>query len=89
MVSGLVIYLVGDVKVIEGGEDIVFDGLSHYRVPYRGWCRLRVPQSWVSMRYVPLPFLKGLIIKSALEPSFRRVDLCCEARLGLVVCQSG
>ena len=28
MVSGLVIYLVGDVKVIEGGEDIVFDGLS-------------------------------------------------------------
>ena len=29
MVSGLVIYLVGDVKVIEGGEDIVFDGLSH------------------------------------------------------------
>ena len=26
MVSGLVIYSVGDVKVIEGGEDIVSDG---------------------------------------------------------------
>ena len=38
------------------------------------------------MRHIPLPFSKGLITNSALEPSFQRVDLCCEVRLGLVVC---
>ena len=32
--SGLVIYSVGDVKVIEGGEDIVFDGLSWVTVEF-------------------------------------------------------
>ena len=32
--SGLVIYSVGDVKVIEGREDIVFDGLSWVTVEF-------------------------------------------------------
>ena len=34
MVSGLVIYLVFDVKVTEGGEDIVSDGLSWVSVEF-------------------------------------------------------
>ena len=34
MVSGLVIYSVGDVKVIKGGEDIVSDGLSWVTVEF-------------------------------------------------------
>ena len=34
MVSGLVIYSVGDVKVIEGGEDIVSDGMIWVAVEF-------------------------------------------------------
>ena len=30
------------------------------------------------MMHIPLPLSKGLIIKSALEPSFRSVDLRCD-----------
>ena len=30
------------------------------------------------MMHIPLPLSKGLITKSALEPSFRSVDLCCD-----------
>ena len=39
------------------------------------------------MRHIPLPLSKGLKTKSALESSFWRADLCCEMRLGLVVCR--
>ena len=47
MVPGLVIYSVGDVKVIEGGEDIVSYGLSWVSVEFLidGGCWLGVPQS--------------------------------------------
>ena len=38
------------------------------------------------MRHIPLPLSKGLASKSELKPSFLRVDFCCEASLGLVVC---
>ena len=37
------------------------------------------------MRHIPLLFLNGLITRSGLEPSFLRVDPCCEVRLGLVI----
>ena len=38
------------------------------------------------MRHILLRLSKGLMTKSGLEPSFLRVDLCCELKLGLVVC---
>ena len=38
------------------------------------------------MRHILLPLSKGSITKLTLEPSFRRVDLCCKVRLGLLVC---
>ena len=38
------------------------------------------------MKHILLPLSKGLITKSALEPGFWRVGLCCNVRLGLVVC---
>ena len=38
------------------------------------------------MRHILLPLSKDLMDKSGLEPSFLRVDLCCEVRLDLVVC---
>ena len=38
------------------------------------------------MRHIPLPLSKGSITKLTLETSFRRVDLCCKVRLGLLVC---
>ena len=38
------------------------------------------------MRHIPLPLSNGLVTKSGLEPSFLRVDLCCEVRLGFVAC---
>ena len=28
----------------------------------------------------------GLMARSGLEPNFMRVDLCCEVRLGLLIC---
>ena len=37
------------------------------------------------MRHIPLPLSNGLITRSGLEPSFLRVDLCCEVRLGLAI----
>ena len=47
MVPGLVIYSVGDAKVIEGGEDIVSYDLSGVSVEFLidGGCWLGVPQS--------------------------------------------
>ena len=38
------------------------------------------------MRHISLVLSNGLITKSGLEPSFLRVNLCCEMRLGLLVC---
>ena len=38
------------------------------------------------MRHIPLPLLNGLITRSGFEPSFLRMDLYCEVRLGLVTC---
>ena len=38
------------------------------------------------MRHILLPLSNGLVTKSGLEPSFLRVDLCCEVRLGFVAC---
>ena len=37
------------------------------------------------MRHIPLPLSNGLITKPGLEPSFLRVDLCYEVRLGLAI----
>ena len=37
------------------------------------------------MRHIPLPLSNGLITRSGLEPSFLRVDLCCEVRFGLAI----
>ena len=37
------------------------------------------------MRHIPLPLSSGLTTRSRLEPSFLRVDLCCEVRLGLAI----
>ena len=37
------------------------------------------------MRHIPLPLLNGLITRSESEPSFLRVDLCCEVGLGLAI----
>ena len=37
------------------------------------------------MSHIPLPLSKGLITKSALEPRFGRVDLCCEVSFGFVL----
>ena len=39
------------------------------------------------MRHIPLPLSKGLMTRSGLEPSFLSVNLCCEVRLGLLVCR--
>ena len=41
------------------------------------------------MRHIPLSLSNGLITRSELEPSFLRVDLCCEVRLGLAMCGGG
>ena len=41
------------------------------------------------MRHIPLPLSNGLITRSGLEPSFLRVDLCCEVKLGLVTYGGG
>ena len=41
------------------------------------------------MRHIPLPLPNGLITRSGLEPSFLRVDFCCEVRLGLAICGGG
>ena len=37
------------------------------------------------MRHIPLPLSNGLITRSGLQPSFLRMDLCCEVRLGFVI----
>ena len=37
------------------------------------------------MRHILLPLSSGLITRLRLEPSFLRVDLCCEVRLGLAI----
>ena len=37
------------------------------------------------MRHIRLPLSNGLITRSGMEPSFLRVDLCCEVRLDFVI----
>ena len=41
------------------------------------------------MMHIPISSSNGLITRSGLEPSFLRVDLCCEVRLGLAICGEG
>ena len=92
VVSGLVIYSVGDVKVTEVGKDIVSDGLSWVGVEFliggdvgKMLLSLVDVKGGVHEAYSGMPLSKGSITKLTLEPSFRRVDLCCKVRLGLVV----
>ena len=37
------------------------------------------------MMHISISLSNGLITRSGLEPSFLRVDLCCEVRLGLAI----
>ena len=38
----------------------------------------------MSLRHISLPLSNGLMTRSRFEPTFLRVDYCCEVRLGPV-----